>query len=189
MIPANYAQIGLHFGIENAPRDAWVIHGVADVIPTNSPSEIFDALLPCLEDKWPTDLSDACTLFEVKIKCGPDDTGPFGLFPCTIGGTRAGEVEAPQQSALVTKNTTHGGRKGRGRMYLPGIGIGETSTGGLLVSSFRTALQADLDIYIDDLAAADIPMVVLHADATSPYLVDSLTVQSLTATQRRRLRK
>jgi len=189
MIPINYAQITLEWDISSAPRNAVCVFGVADVIPRNSPSEIYDALLPTLEDKWPTDLSDAANLFTCRIKCGPDATGAFGEFPLNEIGTRTGGVDAPQQSALVTKNTTHGGRKGRGRMYIPGIGSGETDTGGTLKSDFRTALQADLDIWISDLADADIPMVVLHEDATSPYLVESLTLSALTATQRRRLRK
>jgi hypothetical protein len=52
-----------------------------------------------------------------------------------------------------------------------------------------TAMNAAYATFLSQLASDDIPMVILHGDATTPTVVTALQVQTQVATQRRRVRR
>jgi hypothetical protein len=92
----------------------------------------------------------------------------------------------------VRKNTARGGRRGRGRIYLPWFiaedGVDEV---GLITPGTIGAIQAAMDVWRTKLVDFDLPMYVLHNSGISatgtPDQVTSLRVQGMIATQRRRL--
>lgn len=106
----------------------------------------------------------------------------------------------PQNCALlIDKNTTLGGRRNQGRMFMPGVCVeGSVSNVGVLTPAVVTAWQTRADDFIVDLASnvpsgGDPPgMFILHSSGISaippPTEVTSLTVQSVISTQRRRMR-
>lgn len=107
-------------------------------------------------------------------------------------GTNTGDP-VPQNSAyLIRKRSGLVGRKNRGRMYIPGViesgvnELGQLTTGvaNALQSTwgdFRTNIEADANF--DGLS-------ILHSlgDSTIPTPVTALIVDTVIATQRRRLR-
>jgi hypothetical protein len=59
-------------------------------------------------------------------------------------GTQGGDAAPPFVSALIQLRTSVAGRKGRGRIYLPGLSIGTFSDRGRLTSGSYTAFQTGL---------------------------------------------
>ncbi len=115
----------------------------------------------------------------------------------TDSGAGAGNV-LPQNSAfLIHKRTTHGGRGGRGRWYLPGVTEGESDDTGNVTGAHMTALNVALAAYLVDTTSV-VPIesaaVLLHNDpgafaAEDPFVLTAMVCDPVIATQRRRLRK
>lgn len=116
--------------------------------------------------------------------------GVSGLATYAALGTRTGTALPPQVAALARKNSLTGGRRGRGRTYLPGLEITQTTEGGFLVSAQQGALQGGIESVRTGAASAGLPLVILHDDGglTIPSGITSFEVQAILATQRRRIR-
>lgn len=94
-------------------------------------------------------------------------------------------------SVLVRKVTALGGRRNRGRMYLPTPSSTAVNESGQLVTATLAAYQTSINNWkAAVLAITGVEaMVILHnAPGFDPQDITSLTVQQLVATQRRRLR-
>lgn len=108
----------------------------------------------------------------------------------TSVGTQSATCLPPNCAAVVTKSSALAGRSNRGRAYLPAAYLPETavSPAGVIDAGLVAFLQGLLTETIIDLAAADMEMVILHSEAGTPSPVTSFALQTLIATQRRRLR-
>jgi hypothetical protein len=120
-------------------------------------------------------------------------TGPITYsHAVNTAGTVASVESLPVNCALlVRKNTSRGGRRGRGRMFWPLLSIGEANVtpGGIIGTGQVTDQQAKWDAFLADLATAGMSMYLFHEDPIiPPDVVDSLTVQGRIATQRTRMR-
>lgn len=92
-------------------------------------------------------------------------------------------------------------------MFLPGVGEAYVSPGGVLTGAKVTAIQAALDDYLASMTTTGVPMVLLHDPSTvwvleggqpkrvpvagaipAPTPVTGLSISSIVATQRRRVR-
>jgi hypothetical protein len=120
---------------------------------------------------------------------GPDDTGPSALHSAVEPGAGDSAAAPPNVSVLVRKNTALGGRKGRGRMYIPGVAEADSDGAGVMSSVRQAAWQAQADTFLVAAALGGLAGVVLHEDATTPTPIISLAVDGRVATQRRRLRR
>lgn len=107
-------------------------------------------------------------------------------------GEATGAPSSPQVAVLVKKTTLRGGRRGRGRMYIPGPqelwvnGGGQIDPAGLLAyQSAVTDLQEQLE-----LLGCYPSLYILHTTAADgpPDEIVSMGVEGMVATQRRRLR-
>lgn len=120
------------------------------------------------------------------------NSGPLlGQYDHEILGQLSVECIPLNSAVLVRKNTSMGGRKGRGRFYLPPCHIAEVNIGatGNIQLTQLTALQTQVTNSFQALLASDCKPVVLHSDVvTSPAPIISWTVQTQIATQRRRMR-
>lgn len=187
VIPAQHAQIAHHFGGDALPRGATVTYGVGFIgIPTpNSIAETCHALfalhfLPLM--------GSSVNMPETIARLGPSPDGPSGSFANPVSGGNSNNHVTPQVSVLIRKRTSSGGRRHRGRFYLPGLIESGVDPGGLLSGDTPAAFQDGADDFLAALATAALPMVILHFDATDPTTVISLDVDARVATQRRRLR-
>lgn len=114
-----------------------------------------------------------------------------------IPGTSSDAVVPQNTAYLVRKRTDLGGRRGRGRFYLPGVSEAGVDAVGALGTAHRDALQTAVDDWYDFLTAGVgarlYPPVVLHRSEgigtePAPTPITSFVVESKVATQRRRLR-
>lgn len=188
LIPEDYAQVNLQFTGTGVPFGAECTFGVFAGIVT-SPTAIADAVAASTSDAVLESLYvDEVTLSNIHVKVGPNDTGASTDRVTLQPGTHSGAPGHAGASFLIKKMTNLGGRKGRGRMYLPGIAEESIITGGLMDGAFISAASTVLDDFLEALDTYEIPMQLLHSDATVPTVVVSLVGDSRAATQRRRQR-
>jgi hypothetical protein len=102
----------------------------------------------------------------------------------------------PQNCAwLIQKRSGLGGRRRRGRMYMPAPAETVVGATGIITAASVTAMQTQMNTWLASIAADNAfeGMVILHSSGVSavptPTPVSQLVVDSRIATQRRRLRK
>ena len=116
----------------------------------------------------------------------------LGLDASTKVGTRTGESPPPNVAVLVEKRTARGGRRGRGRIFMPWV-VGENvvSDAGIVDPSTRSAVLTSLNVWRNALTTAGHILVLLHRPGISPAgIPDEVTgfvVNPLVSTQKRRL--
>lgn len=127
---------------------------------------------------------------------GVECTEEHGLGPITgasfssITGIGTGAPMPPNCAVLLTKRTNRGGRKGRGRGFLPPMFFGEAQVDslGIINPGDITPAQTAWNAALTDWNASGIPPVLLHSDATAPDPITAFELGGQIATQRRRLR-
>jgi hypothetical protein len=139
------------------------------------------------------------TATSIRVSLGTDGSEDLiGELAINRAGVTTKSSLPPNCALLVHKVTTRGGRRGRGRMFLPWtISENNCDEGGLIDSSTLTDLSGKTNMFLTQLNSAGVPMVVLHqaskpntAHPTAPgppNPVTSLVVDKLVSTQRRRL--
>lgn len=188
IIPSGYSQVNLVFVGDNLPTGAEVTFGVDNngAIPDLVCSGVFDALSA---STLMSNFVDDCAIVTIRAKNGPNADGPFSEISVNMPGGIASAGATPNVAALFKKNTDLGGRKGQGRCFWPGVSEALVGSDGTLDSTLRAAIQTDANSLLSGLVSETLPMVLLHNDATTPSPVIGFTIQSVAATQRRRLRR
>jgi hypothetical protein len=95
-------------------------------------------------------------------------------------------------AVLIHKRSARGGRRGRGRLFVPwALSEGDVDEVGKITPARVTAMQTIANNLLSNLSTQLVPMVILHnAGITTPgapNTVTSLVVDPLISTQRRRL--
>lgn len=189
VIPVGFAQIAYRWSLAGDPE--YMISTIGMDVSELGGS-VSNAANTAWEAAWvPSNFSHDWTYRGCIAYIGQDGGPPvIQETPRAITGTHATMDTTPQNvSLLVRKGTDHGGRAGRGRMFLPPFALdeGNVSVNGMLDDGFVVDTQAILAGF---LVAAD--WVLLHDTATpgspAPYPITNLTLDTRIATQRRRLR-
>lgn len=208
IIPEGFAQITYRFEGSGLPRGAACVFGVSNDTDLSALA-VATAARAAANTGLMTNLSAGVSLTEVLAKLGPVDTGPSAVVGGAIpGGVASAGGMQPATAYLITKNTDLGGRRGKGRLYLPGVDESVVSPTGVVSAGQITALQAEISEWRTNLITSNIPMVLLHGPPTAwqlvngqprrvpvggnfndvPNAVTSLVLDGTVATQRRRLR-
>ena len=186
IIPSGYGLITHFFSGAAVPDGAAVTYGVRNLADFSA-TEMAEAA----RDEWDASNFDSlastdCDMFMTRAKLGPNATGPFADVTSNTGGA-GNTAGAAQVCILMKKQTDSGGRRNRGRMFLPGIPEDQIGQGGQITSGTVTVANAAGLALITGLATALIPMVILHDDVDfTPTLVTSFVVSPYVATQRNR---
>lgn len=142
----------------------------------------------------------------VKVRLGTDGAEDLaGVHTMNVIGGKTNSTPPPNTALLVHKYTSRGGRRGRGRLFIPWfVSSAEVAEGGTISSSEVTLKQTAVTNFLTALSAANVPMALLHRASEPwdpiketgvenptvpgpPNLVTSLVVDPLISTQRRRL--
>jgi len=189
-IPPGFAQVNFVLGGTALPRGAQITIGVdnqtddfgADGVAFHASDNWNFAITPV----W-TELG---TLEKVHAKLGPNATGPEADNTTPYDGADDYQPTPAQAALLVTKNTALGGRQGRGRLFMPSINEAGVTAAGVVQTATVLVWQNAFNAFFDAMAGNNLPLVLLHnAVEVVPTPVTSLTVNSLMATQRRRIRR
>ena len=187
-IPIGFSQHTYMFSGQNVPTGAVVTLGI-----DSSPEPSIVAEAANSRDAFALNvlplLSSGLTFDGVLVKRGPDATGAIQFSPSGDVGGASSSAIAPNVAALVRKVTGMGGRKNRGRLFLPGLVESVVDYAGRLDPTFQGNLQDAWNDFQTAIEADSLTPVVLHGDNTAPTVVTSFGVDSTVATQRRRLRR
>lgn len=199
VIPPGFAEVALQLRHTSDPDPWYITHGV----DSHTFGGDYDAVGQLVVTYWGdfiTDLlSNDVTLTGVKLTIGQDaGDNLIVFFPANVQGTSP-SARLPQNCALlIDKGTLLGGRKGRGRFFVPGL-LAESNVNsvgvidGTYLAGIQDACDTVLSNFNDGLDPLEpLPMVLLHNDYGSltpnPTAITRLTAQNLISTQRRRLR-
>lgn len=193
IIPVGYGQVNFIYTGANVPNGAQWTLGIdldgfpgdpataADVIAVNYDEADIESVIATFVD-----------LVGILVKYGPTETGPSALKSFSVPSDGGASTENPSTSTLIRKQTALGGRRGRGRFYLPTPPVGGLVGGGNLNSTFQTQVQDRFDDFYDKMVADSLQPVVLHGAGQTatpvPTPITSFVVDSRIGNQRRRNR-
>jgi hypothetical protein len=174
-------------------REAFVTFGVdpTDADPFLVENSVFGAVTAA--GSLNSIIDSTATLSRIRVSLGTDGAADVVADVAhTTAGGRSLVAPPPNVAVLVHKRSTLGGRRGRGRMFLPwATNESNIDEIGIILNTEVTTLQTAMGVFRGQLSSASCPMVILHdpgkTAAGPPTLVSSLTVDPLVGTQRRRL--
>lgn len=192
-IPMGYAGISLYYQLGGYIRPAVVTFGVqtgdkgADEISADVVQSFSSA--GSLKSRLDTNVIMNRVRVAVGTSTGEDIVSDLGY---NVPGDLAGYAQPPNVAILVHKQSNRGGRRGRGRLFLPwSISQGHVLESGQIEEPHWTNLKNACTAFFTKLQTEEIPMVLLHQEgkttAGAPDLVTGLRVDARIATQRRRL--
>lgn len=140
-------------------------------------------------------LSDEVQMGPASLSVGQDGGDPITYEdPTVFTGIESSFPMWPNTAVLVRKQSALGGRRNRGRMYLPGFALRTLVTSaGIIDSAYLEDLNTNLQTFLEYVNAGTgfnaTQLGVLHSEApAAPAPIISLVAQPKVATQRRRLR-
>lgn len=188
-----YADCSLQLIHSSMSRPSYVTFGVdpVDTDPVLVAASIISAIGGAGTFQGMVDTT--LTIRSVRVALGVD--GAEDLIAETaisLPGLKSGTMLPPNSAMLLHKRTARGGRRGRGRMYVPwAIGATEVDEAGVIAGATVTAQQTKATAFLSALGSNGVPMVVLHDPGLTatgpPNPVTSLLVDARVGTQRRRL--
>jgi hypothetical protein len=180
-------------------RSALITYGLDISGMTGTTTDIANEQPSIFVANWGTELDDQVTVGPATLRVGVTGGDPIAIEGSVdeVGGESAAMLP-PNCALLVRKSTGLGGRRGRGRCYIPWV-VQEAAANdvGVIDGASLTVRQGDADAWLADLAAGSsgtspTPMYLLHDTSgagaePAPTEVTGLSVDALIATQRRRL--
>lgn len=190
LIPVGFGQATLVYSGATLPFGAANVWGFENV-SEQSASDCAARIVTVLDDIGWHDLRVTNSVLDkVMVKLGPTDDGPTGEAVADADGTASGTTGNSSSSLLCHKHTNFGGRKSRGRIYVPSISESVIDIGGSIESTFLSAAEEVVGDLQPALLSQDVPMVLLHnTESPAPYNVITISVDPIIANQRDRQRR
>jgi hypothetical protein len=199
IIPPGYALCSCQITHQSASRPAFITFGVKNEL--GSPMLLADGVFTSI-----TRSGSIVAQMDQNVTVGPVTTreGISGGEPIVdvsgsgVPGQQTLTTLPSNCALLMHKRTARGGRRGRGRMFIPWC-LNEPSVeeNGQLTDLAMTAFTNVANTFLSALSEGQTPMYILHntsepgtdhpTSAGSPDLVTVLSVDRLIGTQRRRL--
>jgi hypothetical protein len=191
--PPGFADVSMRLNLSGFARSAYITYGV-DPTSTDPDAIATQCVLAWIgAGSMNSRLDSTVTMAEVIVRLGTDGGEDLlgSAVNASVGGLTGG-APPPNVAVLMHKRTARGGRRGRGRLFLPWFcSDNDTNEDGTLLPALVTAVQTAGAIWLADLATRNVPMHILHSPGQTaegpPNEVTSLVVSNLVATQRRRL--
>lgn len=190
-IPDGSAYVVHRFQQTGSTREMLVTYGVS--VDAGASVTVANALFAEFNTNWNTSLHTSYTHLGVIMRYGVASGDPIPVLSTStaVAGTAGTDRLPPNNALLIRKQTGVGGRRNRGRMYLPGI-VAESGVDSTGTISGLAGLQTIASAWLGDIVAVAgiTQMVLLHSvGASTPTNVNELVVDGVVATQRRRLRR
>lgn len=192
IIPPGYAECSMEFWLAGYLRPAVITQGFKITGSVGSSYNVADQFDLAFANSFKALFDSNVTMRNAKAVIGQDGSDPIVQVSTTqTAGTSSRESTAPALALMVTKNTNLGGRKHRGRNYMPwALADSDVAENGAVNPTRLTSWAAALDEYMDYIIGPTTDLldepVILHTDPTVPTPVTSFTPNPAIRTQRRR---
>lgn len=201
LIPDGFAQITIPMKHDRLNREAVTTFGVDSSAWGPALSVGLDGVLADFQSSFATTIDNEVLVGPARAAVGTlTDEHIAAEGTNSFRGTFSGETPPVNCSVLVKKASNRGGRRGRGRMFLPWfIGEGDVEDTGALDPIAQGNLQVVADAFLAALPVGTFstPMYLLHSESHpdttnptppgSPNEVTGLFVDGIIGSQRRRL--
>jgi hypothetical protein len=204
-VPADHAEVIYRMTCAGDPEEMLVTLGVAENFGETFTQTAAEQFATIFQTTILTSMSNQYTFRGVHVRVGPDGLGQVLVVERAVLGSSVASPVPPNTAVLIAKQTGLGGRRNRGRAYIPGIDEALVDPAGNLTPGALTAFQTDATAWLAETAAmAEVSEVVIfHSTpdkqevpggplvpqpAIAPTAVTSMVVRPKVATQRRRLR-
>lgn len=205
-IPTGYTAWSLQLSHLLLTRPSFVTGGLDTSGVDMTDSGVRTGIAAALRAIFVPAMDESVTVGPTTFRVGPyPPEALIHVQTTTSAGAASRQSPPPNVALLIALHTSRGGRRGRGRLYVPwAVDRTDISEGGQVGSGSRAIWQTQIDSGIAALATNGTPLVVLHTfnegDAGPPVVapedpdvggapneVLSATVANLISTQRRRL--
>lgn len=199
IIPVGFAQCLLPMAHASLNRSALITYGLDVDAAGGDYVQVADDQQAIFGNAWGNELDSQVTIGPATLRVGQDGGDPLSVEgSATSVGVETGAMASPNCALLVKKASLTGGRRGRGRCYIPWVLLDAAiSDVGVVDSGSLAVRQSDAEDWLEDLELGTTgtyatPMVILHDSSGSgaepaPSVVTGLLCDSLIANQRRRL--
>ena len=200
VIPPGFAEISQEMRLSGYPRSAYVTYGLKIRGTVGATMGLAEQAYEAFYRAWGT-YGDTGVIFgRCRAVIGQDGSEPLiDEFAGGQTGSTSRESPPPAIAVLISKNTGVGGRRNRGRMFMPWYAPeGSISEAGTMTTGVLALIQGGADNMVlnmlgsghdlneDDWDLLD-GMVILHGPGLgAPTTVTSMTVSPTVSTQRRR---
>lgn len=194
IIPTGFAQVLIPIRHIGEQRAAAITFGVDATVAGDVDAAKVNDIQLAFTDNFPldSDVSIGPSLARVGTGGGEALTVEGSLVE---QGTASGSTIPSNCAVLMRKVTARGGRRGKGRFFVPWLlGEGDVDEVGTVSSVVRESISSAGAAMLADLLLAECPMVLLHSSGGDtppgdPTGVTNLVCDSRIGTQRRRLRR
>lgn len=195
IVPEGFYNASFVFACQGLSDEIVTTLGViGDLLDPPTPNEMAESL----RSKWsaatmpfaPGNMTTEYTLLGVRIVKTVGGLPVLGQAMTAVVGTQSLDSIPANCAILVKKNTAEGGRRNRGRMFLPAVALqgSDVLPSGFLATGEQAARQAQLTAVYASMVGDEIQPVLFHSDGGAATPITSLSVESQVATQRRRMR-
>lgn len=195
VIPPGFAQCSIEHWLDGYPRPAVTTMGVKIAGTEEAGGNVADRFWQAYNTAFVALTDNGVRIRNARAVIGQDGGDPIIQESTKEGpGGQARSSLAPALALMLTKSTAVGGRKNRGRMYIPWAmddnAVGENGAIlPIIVTAWTTASQVFLDyLSLGEHTNQDLidGAYILHSDSTPPTPVTKLAPNPTIRTQRNR---
>jgi hypothetical protein len=191
-----WSNVSLFITNSTDPRPAAITFGVNS--EGKNASDVWTAVTQSLSGATSikSKISSQCAFSRCRVTHGTDG-GDDIIFDQAFSQACTGalDVMPPNVALLVHKRTARGGRRGRGRFFIPWI-LPDTyvAPNGVIDATHLASLNTSFNVWFTELNTRGTPMALLPqpsdlSSTPTPINLTSLSCDPLVSTQRRRLHR
>lgn len=190
-IPSGYGALQVVFSLSGMTRRMSIMIGL-DFTATAT-QVMADALHTAFRTAWGARLPTAYTFRGGTLYVGNGTGSPASFNTSTaVAGSNVNTLLFPPNVTHVCNvNTALSGRKGKGRLYIPGLKEGEVDNTGVIsgaaLTTYNTSLAA-LKSGLEGVTGVGNLYLLSHDSSATPQQVTSLTMRAKVGTQVNRVR-
>lgn len=191
-IPPGFATFAVEHWLVNYPRPAVCVWGLDYPAGVGDPVLAANQIQSAYIAAFAPGIDSNVIIRSSRLTLGQDASDPIVATATTSGpGTAVRDSTAPALAVMLDLHTSLGGRRNRGRKYVPwAANDTAVSEQGAIEGGTVTAWNTRGATWISNLAAMDVGLVVLHGTGSSPVPaptpVTSITTNPVIRTQRNR---
>lgn len=168
-IPAGMGQANIRLLATNDPQPMYTTLGVRPLVPPldmGAAQHVYEAFIQSMMANVAAEVQCSGVILRVRQDDGTDQVFEFVPVSNKVG-TAPGNAAPNNTAYIFEKLTQRGGKRGRGRMFVPGIPEGQVDAAGNIVAAYASGVQTNLNTFYANLIGNP---VGIPGDAVQPVL-------------------